>query len=188
LIRNVLVRRCPEQRDEDGGAGWIAHRPDDTGQRPPLPVQQDQHEAGKKHIGASFDRFRHEGGPPTLEPLPGHHAVLDREQAQQNDIDNQCFRRRGDDATVNRLWNNDMPNKANRIQEREEKNDVAKNSINQCGRWLSPLPSVSIVTAQLLQRAAPETDNNGCPLRRQSKPAIGARVKSAHHRQFEPNQ
>jgi hypothetical protein len=60
----------------------ILDLPDDRRHRTPLPEQQVEGEACEQHIGAAFDRFRHELRPPLLELPARHHAVLNGEDGQ----------------------------------------------------------------------------------------------------------
>src|SRR5437879_8152308 len=57
--------------------------------RLPLPVEKIEKQAGGEHIYAALNRRRDDLRPRALEPLTRHHAVLNREQAQQNAIDDE---------------------------------------------------------------------------------------------------
>src|SRR6516165_7438700 len=75
----------PEGRYGDrvlDGPHWIKDRP-------PLPIEQEQHEAGEQHVSATFDGGWYEACPPAFEALARHHTVLDGEQAEQQHVDDQ---------------------------------------------------------------------------------------------------
>ena len=96
LIRQVLTnkRTQPNQKttSRSSTASRSLNRPDDRlGDRLPLPVQDQQHEAGKKDIGAALDRRRHEARPHALEAFPRHDAVLHSEQPEQHRVDEQAL-------------------------------------------------------------------------------------------------
>jgi len=74
--------QCPEHRADER----IVDRPDLDADRPPLPEEQDQREAGEEDEGRALDRPRHDLRPPLLEPAPRHDAVLDGKDGQQRRI------------------------------------------------------------------------------------------------------
>jgi hypothetical protein len=55
----------------------------------PLPEQQDEYKTGEKHIGRPLDRFGDVLGPPLLELLARHDAVLNGEQRHQQNVDDE---------------------------------------------------------------------------------------------------
>src|SRR5262249_11327726 len=67
----------------------VLHAPDHAANRLPLPEQQQETNAGQKYIGAALNLRRNHPSPRPLEPLPGHYAVLNGEQAEQAGIDEQ---------------------------------------------------------------------------------------------------
>ena len=90
--------------------------PHGAGDRPPLRKQQDQHAACQQHAGAALDGFGHETCPPALERRPCHHAVLDREAAEQQQVDDErlgqrAFGGNGRQADVDRLGRRQVADK-----------------------------------------------------------------------------
>ena len=83
-----------EQRQADQPAGHVCilDMPHHRRHRPPLPAQQRQRQRRKQHVGRALDRFRHEPRPPFLELAARHHAVLDRKQRHQQQVDDHGFR------------------------------------------------------------------------------------------------
>src|SRR6478735_1638686 len=115
-------------------------------QRPPLPKQHNECKASEQHIGAALDRLRHEPRPPFFEGWPRHHAVLDREQRQQNEVDDQRFRQRRYRTAVDRLRYWHVADKGDGIEEGNEEDGVSGNSVEQCDetahgilRWVDGL-------------------------------------------------
>ena len=56
--------------------------PHDAAERPPLPEQQDERQAAGEHVRAALGGGWDHPGNETLESLPGHEAVLHREERQ----------------------------------------------------------------------------------------------------------
>ena len=109
-----------------------------NGNGAPLPEQQDQCEACEQHVGTALDRFRNESSPPSLEPVPRHHAVLSGKQRHQQQVDDHRLRDRRGGTGIDSLWHNEARDKANGIEKSAEKYDVACGSVCQCGEpaWL----------------------------------------------------
>ena len=64
------------QPQQSPGDGRIRKLLDDRWNRAPLPVQQKQRQTGEEHVGATLNRGWNILGPPLLERLSGHQAVL----------------------------------------------------------------------------------------------------------------
>jgi hypothetical protein len=75
------------ERKQDPPAGGVFYVPDDARHGPPLPEKQDEKQTGQQHVGAALDGPGNQLGPPPLEPLPCHHAVLDGEKPQEERVD-----------------------------------------------------------------------------------------------------
>jgi hypothetical protein len=121
-------RRQSVQRE---ARGFVLDVPQRLRQRPPLPEQQDQHQAGQQHVGAAFDRLRHDPRPPAFECRPRHAAVLHGEQAEQGEIDRQRGGEIAGRAAVDVLGHAEAGDKADRVQEGDEEHRVADDAVEQ---------------------------------------------------------
>src|SRR6516165_6472849 len=117
--------RQAHHRRGDPGVGDL---PDDLRHRMPQPEQQDQHQAGQQHVCAALDRGRDESRPPTLERLARHHAVLNREQRHQQDIDDQRLCHRRNRPAVDSLGYRHAGNEADGVEEGPEEYGVGQKS------------------------------------------------------------
>jgi protein-S-isoprenylcysteine O-methyltransferase Ste14 len=76
-----------------------------------------------------YRHLRHQLRPPALEGRPGHDAVLNGEDAEQQDVDDD---RRGDGARragIDRLGHEDVADEADGVEERQEEDDVGYEAI-----------------------------------------------------------
>src|SRR5262249_39312636 len=80
-------------------------------------------------VGASLDGLRNEVGPPRLEALARHHAVLHGEQGQQEQIDDQCLDARRLRTGVDGLGQENAHQKADGVEDCDEECDVGDNSV-----------------------------------------------------------
>ena len=67
--------------------------------------------------------------PCALEPLAGHHAMLDVKNAQQNRIDHQRPNGKNSRAGINGFRGEEIPHKTDDIEKRHDENQVCNDSI-----------------------------------------------------------
>jgi hypothetical protein len=114
------------------GERRIADVPHDCRDWPPLPKQQDQHQAREQHIGAAFNGPGDVLRPPPFEWLSRHHAVLNREQRHQQNVDDQCFAERDHWPAVDVLRYPQPGYEADGVEERSQKNDIRYQPVQEC--------------------------------------------------------
>ena len=119
----------PKDPPDDLPAQGVVDQPDDLRNRPPLPIQQDQRQAGEQHIGRALNRLRHEAGPPAFEGRPRHQAVLDGEHAEQQGVDHQRLDQRSGRATVDGLGDAEVTDKGDRIEKAGEEDGVGRRTV-----------------------------------------------------------
>src|SRR2546427_6654082 len=96
----------------------------------PFPKQQQQDQAREQDVSAAFNWFWHNFFPRALNPLPRHDAVLDREEAQQNGVDNERFCQWPGRSRINRLRDErNVADKSDRIQKCDQEDEVTNQSI-----------------------------------------------------------
>jgi hypothetical protein len=72
-----------------------------------------------------LNRFGNNFFPGAFEPLPRHHAVLDRKQTQQNGVDNKRFCQRRRRSGINGLRDKrNITDESDRIQKCDQKDEV----------------------------------------------------------------
>lgn len=120
----------PEQRPQRHPASRLPHVPDDRRHRSPLPVQQQQRNAGQQYIGAALDRGRHESSPPAFETLSCHHAMLDGEHAQQHQVDHDRLADRRRDRVIYGSWHHYVADETDRIPEGNQEYQIARGPVN----------------------------------------------------------
>src|SRR5512135_139481 len=121
----------PEDRVQKPATNRISDLPEDGGNRPPLPEEEAEEETAYKHIGAPLDRRRDEPCPPSLETRPGHDAVWDGKEAQEQGVDEESEGGRAPHARINRLGDEEITDEANRVQERGEEDEITCDTIGQ---------------------------------------------------------
>jgi hypothetical protein len=104
-----------EQRPQNRARQLVLDLPDDVRHRTPLPEQQYQRETREQHVGAALDGTRHELRPPLLEAGARHHAVLHREHAEQQRIDEQGFAKRPRRARIDGFRNEEVAYESDRV-------------------------------------------------------------------------
>ena len=78
--------------------------PDEHRDRPPLPEQQQEDQAGEQHVGAALAGHRKALSPPLFEDWARHDAVLDCKYAEQQQVDDDGLAHIRRAADVDRLW------------------------------------------------------------------------------------
>ncbi|MFG3596051.1 hypothetical protein [Bradyrhizobium sp. RDI18] len=84
-------------------SGQPLDAPDWRDDRTPLPEDQDQQKTRNQHIGAALAGIRYDARPPALEGWTRHDAVLNREYAEQNHVDQDRLREPAVRSDVDRL-------------------------------------------------------------------------------------
>src|SRR5690606_18193903 len=105
----------PKDRLQCPDCNGVLDRPDGLRDWSPLPVEEQQGETREQDVGATLDGNRYDAYPPTLELLPRHNAMLEREQTKQNYIDDQGLPKRACIPRVDRLRHNNITNEPNGI-------------------------------------------------------------------------
>ncbi len=119
----MIDLECRKQRDQPAHPeDRREHRcrpalnaPDGRGDRTPLPEYQDQQGARDQHIGAALAGSRNDARPPALEGRARHDAVLDRKQAKQNRVDQNCVSRGAVRSDVDRLRDEEITEEGRRV-------------------------------------------------------------------------
>jgi hypothetical protein len=93
---------------------------------PPLPEQQGQCGARRDDISAALGVPGNKSRPAALKSLPRHHAVLNGEDAQENQINDNCLGRRRFKTVVDRLWNKETTGEANCVRKSSQEEQVRK--------------------------------------------------------------
>ena len=93
----------PIDADQQPGRNSV-DLPDGYRDRPPLPEQQQQDQAGEQHVGAALAGHRKDFGPPSFEGWARHNAVLDCKYAEQQQVDDDGLAQIRRAADVDRLW------------------------------------------------------------------------------------
>ncbi len=73
-----------------------------------------------------LDRKRHNAHPCPLEPLPGHHAMLNRKKPKQADIDQQCAKHGSVYRPIDRLRYRHVADEPDRVQKGDKEHEVAQ--------------------------------------------------------------
>jgi hypothetical protein len=116
---------------QHGAADFVLDVPDDATERPPLPEQQEERQAAGQHVRAPLGGGRDDPGQEALESLPGHQAVLQREQRQQPQIDRQRGQPGISRPRIERLWHSHVPKESDRVEKGEKEDHVAHGTICQ---------------------------------------------------------
>ena len=96
----------------------------------PFPKQHQQDQTRQQNVGAAFNWFGNDFLPGAFEPLPRHDAVLNREKAQQNSIDNERFCQRPRRSRINRLRDEaNIANKSDRVEKRDQEDEITNQSV-----------------------------------------------------------
>jgi hypothetical protein len=110
--------------------------PDGPPDRPPQPEHQRQYQARGQDETRPFGRLWHEARPAALEPRPGHHGVLNREQQQQEQVDAHRGRRGGVRPPVDARGHAKTREEARRVAEHHQEEQVHRCRVrqdDQCG-------------------------------------------------------
>jgi hypothetical protein len=124
--RRVEDEAPPNGRDGPDGnpRDIVIDLPDDLGQRPPLPVHEQQDQAREQDKDAPLDRRRHDRRPPAFERNPRHDRVLNRKDCEQANVD--CGRVQSVDhrPIVDRLRHPAVRNETDLVEEGDEEEQV----------------------------------------------------------------
>ena len=120
-----------KQHTQDYPSEWVFDGPYDTTQRLPLPEQQDKSETRKQDVSGSFQRLRHNAGPPILEPLARHDAVLHREERQQSGIDQEGDAEWSTRRAVESSRHAKVADETDGVEKRSQEDQVAETSVNE---------------------------------------------------------
>ena len=105
--------------------------PDHASDRLPLPEEQEQRRAGRQHEGAALERLGDDFRPDGLEALPGHHAVLQREDGEKHGIGQQCRAQRPRRRGIDRLRDDEVGDEADGVEERDQEDRVRDQPIDE---------------------------------------------------------
>ena len=105
--------------------------PDDAAHRHPVVHQEREADRRQQYIGAALCRGRNITCQPALEGRPGHAAVLDRENGQEQPVDEQCRAERGGRRRVDGLRDEDIADKADGVEKSDKKDCVAQYAVSE---------------------------------------------------------
>jgi hypothetical protein len=91
--------------------------------------ERDQRQARKQHVGAALGGLGNQAGQPALEERPCHDAVLQGECAEQQDVNEQRLARVDGRRAVHGHGHDEIADEAQRIEESDEKDDVADHAV-----------------------------------------------------------
>src|SRR5205814_770269 len=81
--------------------------------------------AREQDVSAALNWFWHNFFPRALEPLPCHHAMLDREEAQQEGVDNERFCQRRRRSGIDCLGDQrNIADESDRVQKCDQEGEV----------------------------------------------------------------
>src|SRR5262249_45557360 len=119
---------------------WVGRVPNDVFNRLPLPVKKIEKQTGGENERAPLNRGRHNLRQSVFESLSSHYAVLDGKQAQQNTVDDQRLQRRPGHTGIDRFWNTDVGYKSDRVEERDEEDQIRDHAVGESQRTLHKVP------------------------------------------------
>ena len=106
----------PEGRLEDSSTNRVFDRPDDFRHWTPLPIHQEENGVGREDVRTTLHLRGKVRGQYFLEPLAGHPAVLYRESAEQQTVDDDCRdERRRCPAGIERVRHENIADKPDRV-------------------------------------------------------------------------
>src|SRR5262249_40595707 len=105
---------------EEYRKGAVRDAPDDGGRRPPKPKDQIEDETGEQNKSTPLHRLGNDSGPPVLEALPCHDAVLHGEESQQRGIDQNGGYERARLPGVDGFRDRKVADKSNRVKKAHE--------------------------------------------------------------------
>ena len=122
----------PRRRHAGPSAGGDERRARRRPESATIARKKAEGEAAHAHIGAPLDRGRDELGPPPLERRPGHDAMRDGEQKQEQRIDEgRSDRTQGTRPRIDGFWDDEVPDEPDRVQEGGEEDEIARHAIGQ---------------------------------------------------------
>src|SRR5262249_1863929 len=128
------------QRMQSTDRNWVGRVPNDVFNRLPLPVKKIEKQTGSEHKRAALNGWGHNLRQSVLKSLPRHYAVLEGKQAQQNAVDDQILPRRAGRTGSGRFWKTDFGGKSDRVEEREEEDQVRDHAVGESQRTLHKVP------------------------------------------------
>src|SRR5688572_13193322 len=120
-----------EERPDRQARNEILDFPDDRGDGPPLPVEKPEDDAREEDECAPLHLRGNDRGPPPLEPLPRHHAVLDPKEAEEGDVHDQRFVQGSTPARIDVLGDDESPDEADGVEERGQERDIRDETVNE---------------------------------------------------------
>lgn len=106
-------------------------QPDHAAERPPLPEEKDECQAGEQHERRSLYRLGHELRPPSLEPAARHDTVLKREDGKQPSIDRQCLQEGHRRLSVERARHPEPADERDGVEKRAQEDHVGETAVGE---------------------------------------------------------